>query len=70
MLTADGFNNSPEVLPIGISIMVVLALAVGGTIYMLKKLFTGKEVSADVSSARLIMATNAGGSSSLNIKRK
>jgi len=70
MLTADGFNNSPEVLPIGISIMVVLALAVGGTIYMLKKLFAGKEVSADISSARLIMATNAGGSSSLNIKRK
>ncbi len=70
MLTADGFNNSPEVLPIGISIMVVLALAVIGTVYMLKKLFSGKEVSADVSSARLIMASNVGGTSPLNIKRK
>lgn len=70
MLTAEGFNNSPEVLPIGISIMIVLAIAVAGTLYMLKKLFSGKEVSADVSSARLIMAANTGGTSPLNIKRK
>ncbi|MEW9492430.1 MAG: cytochrome ubiquinol oxidase subunit I [Candidatus Aramenus sulfurataquae] len=50
MLTSQGFNNNPDVLPIGIAIMTVLAIAVAGTLYMLKRLFSGKEVSQDVAS--------------------
>lgn len=48
MLTAQGFNNNPDVLPIGIAIMTALVLAVLGTIYMLRKLFMGRDVSKDV----------------------
>lgn len=70
MLTAEAYSTNPEVLPIGVAIMAVLTIAVFGTVYMLKRLFTGSEVSADVSAARIIMATNAGGTSPLNIKRK
>ncbi|BDB98672.1 cytochrome ubiquinol oxidase subunit I [Saccharolobus caldissimus] len=52
MLTSEAYNNSPDVLPIGITIMVVLAIAVAGTLYMLKRLFEGKEVSQDIIALR------------------
>jgi len=48
MLTTQGFNNNPDVLPIGIAIMTALVLAVLGTLYMLRKLFMGRDVSKDV----------------------
>ncbi len=48
LLTSQAFNNSPDVLPIGIAIMTVIVIAVAGTLYMLKRLFSGREVSQDI----------------------
>ncbi|ARM76901.1 cytochrome ubiquinol oxidase subunit I [Acidianus manzaensis] len=50
MLTSEGYNTNPDVLPIGIAIMTALVIAVAGTLYMLKRLFSGKEISQDVAS--------------------
>lgn len=57
MLTSDAYNNSPEVLPIGIAIMTMLAIAVLGAILILKKLFTGRDVSVDIESSSSFLAT-------------
>lgn len=58
MLTSQGFNNNPDVLPIGVAIMTVIVIAVVGTLYMLKRLFSGKEVSQDI----VPLTTTFGGS--------
>ncbi|QIW24679.1 cytochrome ubiquinol oxidase subunit I [Sulfolobus sp. S-194] len=50
MWTNEAYNNNPMVYPIGIAIMAALAIAVIGTVYMLKKLFTGREISKDIAS--------------------
>jgi cytochrome d ubiquinol oxidase subunit I len=60
LATADAFNNSPEILPIGIAIMAILAIAVAGTIYMLKKLFSARRVTDDVSASLPFLSGSAG----------
>jgi cytochrome d ubiquinol oxidase subunit I len=60
LATADAFNNSPEVLPIGITIMIVLAVAVAGTVYMLKKLFSARRIADDVSASLPLLSGSAG----------
>ncbi|MCW1297607.1 MAG: cytochrome ubiquinol oxidase subunit I [Saccharolobus sp.] len=49
MLTSEGYNTSPDIMPIGLGIMTALAIAVAGTLYLLKRLFRGREVSQDIS---------------------
>ncbi len=59
MLTSQGFNNNPDVLPIGIAIMTVIVIAVAGTLYILRRLFSGKEVAQDVASLTTFGSTSA-----------
>ncbi|MCQ4344001.1 MAG: hypothetical protein NO117_03470, partial [Sulfolobales archaeon] len=56
----DAFNDSPEILPIGIAIMAILAIAVAGTIYMLKKLFSTARIANDVSASLPLLSGSAG----------
>ncbi len=60
LATADAFNDSPEVLPIGIAIMAILAIAVAGTVYMLKKLFSVARITNDVSASLQLLGGSAG----------
>lgn len=57
LLTSQAYNNNPDVLPIGIAIMAVLVIAVAGTLYILRRLFSGKEVAKDVASLTTSLTT-------------
>ncbi|NON61651.1 cytochrome ubiquinol oxidase subunit I [Acidianus sp. DSM 29099] len=50
LLTSDAFNTNPDVFGIGIAIMTAIAIAVIGTIYVLKKLFSKRDIKQDVTS--------------------
>jgi len=63
MWTSQAFNDSPEILPIGIAIIATLTLAVVGALYVLKRLFRSREITVDIEDSRtlLLEITQKGG---------
>ncbi len=59
--TAEAYSTNPEVVPIGVTIMAVLAIAVAGTVLMLKRMFRGRNVSVDVSESATLVSVSGGG---------